>query len=163
MLAVRHPRPNPMINTTPRPNFKQKPLNYKESKLIKECSSDLVKEINNNCSKKAHHLITNICNQLIDSLLEHEKIQTSTPAQNNEEFHQILESISQDIIKKYLLINVIKRIKFESSEEYNQCIASKKTRRKIANLLIKKFSPNLEMAKYYNDKFENILNTENML
>lgn len=149
MIAV---ATNKMIETSlnpTKPKFKQKLPTSEESKLIRDCSSDLVKEINKNSFKKPHELTMNICKQLIDCLVE------------NEQCGQ--EQCEQEVIKKYLLINAIKRISFKLNEKYNHNFAAKKTREKIKLLLIEKFSCDLELANFYNDKFEEILRTKNML
>lgn len=154
-------------STEAKPKFNPNPLICEESKLIKECTTDLVKEINTSC-KKPYDLILDIFNQLIDCLLKHEeieqKIKSSFPAEKNEELERLKINVEKNIAKKYLIVNIIKRINFKKPDEkYNHFLASKKTREKIKLLLMEKFLPDQELANYYNDKFEKILRSKNML
>lgn len=169
MIATLHPKTNNMIKMqniqkpTTKPKFKQKQKTHGENELIKEFSSYLLKEINNNPCKKPHHLIMDIFNQLIDCLLKHEEIINTFSCLQEEQLNENLRSVEDDITKKYLLINIIKRINFKLDEKYNHAIASENTRKRIKHLLADKFSGDQKLAEYYNNKFEEILRSKCML
>ncbi len=169
MIDPLHLETNHMIKTqdnrkpTTKPKFKQKSLIREESEFAENCKSELFEHINNNPHKKPQFLLTDIFNQLIDCLLQHEEIVKSFSSQNNEQYREILQNLEKNITKKYLLINIIKRINFKLDEKYDHALASKNTREKIRNLLAHKFPNNPEATKHYNDKFKEILRSKCML